>query len=151
VSAIPDGSVSINGPVALIDGHAALTLAQVLAGSLRDGLSLNAVLADSGLKAEEQAEARAAARALAEAGRRWLVGQQAARSSDSGTAATRRNEGVLLSTPMSTKDAAAIIGLSPRRIQQLAARGAIGASLVGSRYLLDHDAVLAFCAARCAA
>lgn len=139
-----EGSGMVRGPAAIVGGCGALALSRVLRGQLHHGMNLRQVLAEMRLPAAEQAAAVSAAEALEDAGERWRL----ARFPQTGNAATCGNRVVAPSKVMSTQQAANLLHLSERRVRQLAAAGDIPASLVGSRYQFDHDAVLAFVGAR---
>jgi excisionase family DNA binding protein len=136
------------GPAAIVEGAAALVLAQVLAGSLRDGLTLRQLLTDSGLRVEQIGLALAAEAELRRTGALWRMQQSI---SASGNAATRPETVLGQSERMTTKQAAEFLHLTERRVRQLAAAGDIPSTRIGRGHVFDGVAVLAFADARAAA
>jgi hypothetical protein len=118
-----EASSTVVGDVAVIDGRAAFILSQLLARSMRRGLKVRQIIAEARLAPEDQAAVLRAEVALEEAGERWRVAQLPQR----GNAATRGNDEAVASMSMSTTAVAQVLGLSSRRVRQLATAGALSA------------------------
>jgi excisionase family DNA binding protein len=112
--------VAVTGDVALIRGSSALRLARLLAEELTGGLE--ATLVRRGVGPEARARVLRAYHALEQAGGAWLEERNAAAAG--GNAATGGNELDLPSEEwMGTNKTALRLGVSPRRVRQLAATG----------------------------
>lgn len=118
------GAFTVEEAAALVPGRAALILAAILRGSLRNGLSLNLLLADMGLDPVNQAAAFDAYRALEETGERWRCAQLPQR----GNAETGDDEIGVASDSLimvDSTEAGTLLGIGPRRVTQLAAAGVL--------------------------
>ena len=138
----------ILGPVAMVDGRAALVLSHVLRGRLQHGLTLQRVLAEMGLSPADQAAVLAAELALEDAGQTWRISELRKQSGSPEVVGSKPSAS---SFPMSTTQAARLLDLSDRRVRWLAAACVIPAEKIGRRYLLKRCDVLAYREARGAA
>ena len=143
-----EGSGTIVGPAAVIDGRSALVLSRVLAGSLRGRLTLKQLVAEMRLSPADQAAALAAELALEDAGQTWRISQLLPQG---GSPEVVGSKPLASSFPMSTTQAARLLDLSDRRVRWLAAACVIPAEKVGPRYVLERADVLAYREARGAA
>jgi hypothetical protein len=135
-----DASASLVGPAAIIDGRAALILSQLLARSMRQGLSVRQIVAEARLSSADQAAALRAELALEDAGERWRIAQR----KPSGNSATPGNDAALPSEAMSVTAAARVIGRTDRRVRQLIKAGDLSAVLTPRGYMLDRREVVSY-------
>ncbi len=110
---------------AVIPGRAALILAAVLRGSLRQGLALRQLVVEMRLSVADQEAVLAAEQALEDCGQRWRISQLAeirGNSETSGNGSGVASE-LDMGAVLSTSSAARIVGRSERRVRQLAVAG----------------------------
>ena len=141
-------SQAVAGTIAIIESRGALVLARVLSEGLRHGLTLQMFLLKSGLPPEDVEAGLRAAVALRDAG---LTRLERTAASASGNAEALRKRSPAQSVSMTTNDVSLFLGVTTRRVRQLALAGDLPSSRVGRGYLFDRDAVLGFRAARWAA
>jgi len=140
-------SVVVDGPVAIIEGRTALVLSRILAGSLRQRLTLRQLVAEMRLSPADQAAVLAAELALEDVGERWRIASLPQR----GNAATGGNdEGVKeigdrdTVTLINTASAARVAGRSERRIRQLAKAGDLPADKTAHGWMFRREDVIAY-------
>jgi hypothetical protein len=126
----------------VIGGRAAFILAGVIEGSLRNHLSLRALLDETGVSDRDRELVLEAALALREAGEMWRQSFP-----QSGNAATRGNDGpadseAMKRTLVSSAEAASILRCSTRRARQLAAAGDIPAERTSRGWRFLHRDVV---------
>lgn len=132
-------SCAVDG-VAVIEGKAAFVLAYVLAGSLRNRLTLRELLDDAGLSEAERDAALAAAAALAEAGGQWREAQLPR----CGNAATRGSGELAPSGEIDVAMTSTLLRISARRVRQLAAAGDLPAVRTTRGWRFERSEVVAF-------
>jgi hypothetical protein len=137
---VTDDSGTIVGPVAIVDGRAALILSHLLARSMRQGLSVRQIVAEARLSPDDQAAALRAELALEDAGQRWRIAQR----KPSGNSETGGNDADLACFSMSVTEATQVIGRSPRRVRQLAAAGDLSAVKTPRGWMLDRREVISY-------
>jgi excisionase family DNA binding protein len=142
------GSGVLGETTAMIEGRAALVLAAILAGSLRDRLTLDRLLDRMELDLASRAAALRGWRVLEEAGESWR--RQATQPiSARGNAETGGSAPALasipLASPFDSRQAGLVLGCSTRRVRQLAARGDLaGVRTAGGQWLFERQAVVDF-------
>jgi len=143
-----EGSGTIVGPAAVIEGRSALVLSRILAGSLRGRLTLRQLVAEMRLSPADQAAVLAAELELEDAGQTWRISQLLPQS---GNPEVIGSKPLAQSDPMTTLEAARTLALSDRRVRMLVVGGAIPAEKIGRGYVLERADVLAYREARNAA
>lgn len=124
----------IEGPAAVVSGPSAALLALLL----RSPNVATVVRTLPAWARPHRAEIEAAVAAIDRAGRAWSSGAVSfERNDETGSSEIGPDSPRRVTTGM----AAQLLGLSPRRTQQLAAAGLLGGTRVGRLWLLDKDAV----------
>jgi hypothetical protein len=143
VERIADSGV-LGGTVAVIDGRAALILSTILAGSLRDRLTLDLLLQRMQLDPASRAAALRGWRALEEAGETWRRLPRGRNVEARGSGSAVPSQSMASPSVLNSRGAAGLLSLSARRVRQLAARGDLAGERTSGGWLFEREEVVAF-------